>query len=111
MCNHFCGVAHVSQAACLENVLGIKPVLPDVVAHIEKELPDYKVSWTILSPNLSGHFDRRSCKHCNKFPRNQFGMNVARQRYYFFLIHKDYLSADLDSSISRTVEDLIQPNK
>ncbi len=40
------------KAALLENVLGIKKVLPDVKAHIQEQLPSYKLAVVTLSPKL-----------------------------------------------------------
>ena len=36
----------------MENVLGIKKVLPEVVAHLQEKLPDYDLHIRVLDPTL-----------------------------------------------------------
>lgn len=38
--------------------------------------------------------------------RQQFGVNLARERYYFLLVRKEYLTGELAAIASKTLTDL-----
>ena len=39
-------------------------------------------------------------------PRQQFGVNLARERYYFLLVRKDCLKGNLEAVANETVQNL-----
>lgn len=98
------------EVALLENVLGIKPVLPEVLDHLRKMLPQYEIMIRIVDPFFG--LKRLVAVYCSssinlRKMRKLLGVNVSRRRYYFFLVLKDYLAVkSMEEQIQSTFAQL-----